>query len=323
MSRQWTLRLIDSDDPILRRKGKDAVSPIALLENLPQLKALGLDRFLVLVPPPALIRPPLHDDRKRAVRPPLLGQTGEHKGRSAPVPVGEVSSTREEIAGTNEILLPEDGSLGVLCPMPWPNQSLTDRLCALMVGPSNAGKSTLAAKLMEIWAALPKNDGKPMYVFSRLANDPALRYIVPEPTYCDIDNKAEMLGMTIEDFANSFVLFDDVESVDDKEVRDHLRELRDKCLEAGRKLHIEMAVCGHLGLDYQKTRKPLNESTLICLFPRSGAGTSVTGICKRYLGMSDKEIERIKHFSGERGWAVIGTVAPRWVLHENGCYIMD
>jgi hypothetical protein len=301
MAGQYTFRVIDSDDPILLERARDdrgkllkrgVVAPIAFIENVPGHEERQLDRFIVLVPP------------------------SDHT---------TTEGARKELPGSREVNLAPNRSEGVVRPMPYPNQLEFDRTAVYITGAANSGKSTSAGKLMEIWGLLERNKDKKIYCFARMI-DPAFKDVRPVPTYIFVEKDEDIekvLQLKVPDFANSLVVFDDMDSQSRKDLDTHMLNLRDDILRLGRKHLIDIIVVNHQAADYKRTAKCLGECTAWVCYPRGGMSNQIDYIGRNKLSMGKLDVEKLKHLPGARGWAQITCTAPRFVLHELGCYFLE
>ena len=63
----------------------------------------------------------------------------------------------------------------------------------------------------------------------------------------------------IEDLKDSCIIYDDVDCIADKKIRQAVISLLDQCLECGRHWSISVLITFHLASDKHTTRKMLNE----------------------------------------------------------------
>lgn len=197
-----------------------------------------------------------------------------------------------------------------------PNSDL-ERECLYISGPSGSGKSTYINKFTKQYKKMfPDN-----YVFmlSRLTEDKSLddnkhikRIQINDDLLNDpIDNS---------ELENSAIIFDDIDTIKDKELREYVQYLRDDLLETGRHEKVTMLCTSHLLMDYKKTRTLLNESTSVTFFPKSGTTYHIIRFLKTYCGLNKKQVERILSLPSR--WITISKVAPMWILYNQGCYLL-
>ena len=154
--------------------------------------------------------------------------------------------------------------------MPIPN--LTTRECNYVAGPSGSGKSTYLSEIGEMYKKMyPRNS---IIMFSRVDKDPSIdKYINVKRVLLD-DSLIED-PIDTEELKNKMVIFDDIDTLRDKKLREELYELRDDILETGRHNNIYTVITSHLLTNYKATRTILNECHSVTIFPRSGADKQI------------------------------------------------
>lgn len=150
--------------------------------------------------------------------------------------------------------------------------------------------------------------------------DPAFRFLDPKPIYVPIDNRLLTKPLEMDMFRQSMVVFDDVDVVEPKILKDKIVDIRTSMYQIGRHADIDICNTSHLVMDHSRTKLSLNESTHITLFPRMGASYQVRNMLRRYIGLGPAEIEKACNLPGR--WITISTRAPRYILYENGCYLI-
>jgi hypothetical protein len=125
--------------------------------------------------------------------------------------------------------------------------------------------------------------------------------------------------ISVEEFQDSLVVFDDCESIKDKKMLRYIEWLRDSILETGRHYNVRMIWISHLISNYSSTRRLLNESTSVVVFPRSGSGVyQIKKFLTNQCGLSKNEIR--KFLSQESRWCAVYRTYPQFVLSEKMCY---
>ena len=120
-----------------------------------------------------------------------------------------------------------------------------------ITGPSGSGKSTYVRKYLEQYKK--KNKDKPIYMFSSLPDDESLDSI--EPQRIRLDESIYQDPIEIEDLANSVVIFDDIDVMCVKTIRDAVYNILNKTLEIGRHFKITALVTNHLPTNGKETRR--------------------------------------------------------------------
>jgi hypothetical protein len=206
---------------------------------------------------------------------------------------------------------------------PYPNKSPGDRFSVYCAGPTNCGKSTIIAKTAEIWGLLKRNKKKRVIMFCRMGGgdksdeDPAFQFIRPKPIYVPLDDS--IFEMSMPDLRDSLVIFDDVDVIANKKIREHVLAIRSDCLQNGRKLYIDMMNSSHLVLDFNKTKQSITEATVCVVFPNSGCQIQIERLLKNYLGLSKEQIQKIKNITR---WVAFTTISPRVAIHSTGAFVL-
>lgn len=210
---------------------------------------------------------------------------------------------------------------GTFVPMPPPaltrderKRGMTNRLTAFIGGPQGSGKSVLSGELAEQWKRIhPK--GK-IYLFSKCDKDPALDWLHPIRIALDPAIKSAEPAK----FKGSLCIFDDVDVGTNKEILADVQRLRDDLLENGRKQNVSVITTSHLFSDWQRTRKAMNETELLCFFPHSGSTFQIKNVLKNYIGLDKPTIERVLNLPSR--WVCISRVSPQFVLCANSAFML-
>lgn len=197
-----------------------------------------------------------------------------------------------------------------------PNTNL-ERESLYIAGPSGSGKSTYLNNYVKEYKRVFPRRG--VYIFSRVQDDKTLednddinQVIIDEELLEDPIEK--------EDLRRSAVIFDDVDTIQEKPLIDYVTHLRSDILETGRHDKITLLCTSHLLMDYKKTRTLLNEASSVTFFPRSGSTYHIQRFLKIYCGLNSRQIDRILNLPSR--WVTINKTAPMWVLYSQGCYLL-
>ena len=203
----------------------------------------------------------------------------------------------------------DDG--GTIHPLPDPKT----RSIIYCFGASGSGKSTFVTNYVKEWKKMfPKQK---VYVFSRLADDPSLDSLKPKRVMID-----DTLGddkLSAADFKDSFVIFDDVDSLP-KNHKAMVNEILDDILQTGRHFNVYCAVTSHLGSDYRATRQILNETHGICMFPQGSSPKAIKYILETYGGLDSNEVKAIMRLPSR--WVYLKKNYPMAVLYNSGAYLL-
>lgn len=198
-------------------------------------------------------------------------------------------------------------------------------------GPSGAGKSTFIATYLKNYCDIfPDND---IYMFSCVDSDPAFEMfesngpkkyrdklirIVLNSEYLEDIRQGE--GITEHDLANSAVIFDDIDVMSDKTLKENIINLRSKCLEIGRHFNITTCCTTHQLCNYNKTKILIQESNKVVVFPRSGSTYHISRFLREYCGMKKNEIDKFINLPSR--WVMIHKSYPQYILYKDGAYLV-
>lgn len=200
-----------------------------------------------------------------------------------------------------------------LVPYPDPHH----RQVIYVAGASGSGKSTYAAQYIYNYLDIFPNNK--VYVFSRLELDDNLDSMgcIAIP----INQELSKIDI-INDISNALCLFDDIDTIPDKKIKDLVYKIQNDILETGRHKNIYIVVTSHLinGNDKKNCRTILNESTCITFFPKGGNSYSIKYLLKNYLGFGKKQIDALLQIPSR--WITIYKNYPQCVFEESGAFTL-
>ena len=187
-------------------------------------------------------------------------------------------------------------------------------------GMSGSGKSYYIMQYSKQYQKMyPKND---VILFSGLDSDEGCldkikdlkRFNIYADDFLDEDFQSE-------NFKDSLVIFDDLESINNKSIFNKVMQIQATLLTTGRHSRTSVAVSNHSVANGRVTKLILNESNVIVIF-KSGLGNRVLKyILDQYLGLDKEQIKKIKRLKG-RSVSIIKSIFPMVVLYEQGGYIL-
>jgi hypothetical protein len=166
-----------------------------------------------------------------------------------------------------------------------------EREILYICGPSGSGKSTFTANYLTEYRK--KFPDRPIYIFSALSEDDVLDKI-KDVKRIKIGKELLSDPLTAEDFSECAVVFDDIDVIGDKKVREEVLKIANQILEIGRHFKTTAIFTNHLATNGKDTRRILNESHILVFFPSAGAMKGTNYLCKEYIGLDDKQIKYIK-----------------------------
>jgi hypothetical protein len=161
-----------------------------------------------------------------------------------------------------------------------------------LTGPSGSGKSYSSRKYLEEYKKKYKKNE--IYLFSALPEDPSIDPL--KPNRIRLDESLYEDPISVQDFENSVVIFDDVDCISDKKIKEAIYAIMNKILEISRHFNTSCIVTNHLPTDGRSTRRILNETHVCYYYPHS-AGNKIRYLLENYIGVDKKQIGRFKRMN--------------------------
>jgi Cdc6-like AAA superfamily ATPase len=220
-------------------------------------------------------------------------------------PIGEVKKNTFPI-----IRLPEDSKFQIV---PDTNK---ERDILYITGASGSGKTFFTAGyIKEYKKTYKKNE---VYVFSALKEDETLDKLGIKRI--KVDKNLIEDPLTIYDFKNSLVIFDDIDVISDKKLREAVYKILNAILECGRHEKISCVNTNHLPTNKGDTRRILNESHAVIYFPHSGSVRSINYLLMDYVGLTKEDIQVIKGMKSR--WCCIFKNYPQIAMTERNLWFV-
>lgn len=193
-----------------------------------------------------------------------------------------------------------------------------ERQILYITGASGSGKSYYTYLYCEQYRKLyPKN---PIYLISSINDDSSIDKLKGLKRF-DLNPKFIENNFGVEDFKNSMVIFDDTDCITNKILRNKINGLLGLILETGRHFNTSCIYTSHVpsaGLD---TKKILNESHSVTIFPKALGGRALKCLLENYLGFDKEQRKKIRTIKSR--WITITKSYPMAVLHEKGAYLVN
>lgn len=193
-----------------------------------------------------------------------------------------------------------------------------ERQILYVTGASGSGKSYYTFLYCSQYAKMyPKN---PIYLISSVNDDSSIDKVKGLKRFI-LDEKFITTPIFVEDFKNSMVIFDDTDCITNKVLRNKINGLLGLILETGRHFNTSCIYTSHVpsaGLD---TKKILNESHSITLFPNALGGRALKNLLENYLGFDKEQRKKIRTIKSR--WITICKTYPMCVLYEKGAYLVN
>jgi hypothetical protein len=164
----------------------------------------------------------------------------------------------------------------------------------------------------------PKRD---VFMFSSLADDTTLdklKYL----KRIKIKETPFLTGSVgAEDFKDTLCIFDDVDVISNKEVKNKVFKLLNEMLEIGRHFNISVIFTSHCATMGNDTKRILNECHSITIFPKNLGGKTSKYLLDQYLGMDKEQIKKLKKVNSR--WVTILKTYPQCIISEKCAWVIN
>ena len=185
-----------------------------------------------------------------------------------------------------------------------------EREIIYITGPSGSGKSTYTRMFLEEYKKKYKD--REIYMFSSLNEDPSLDKI--KPKRLKIDDSLWKAPLEAEDLKDSVCIFDDIDVISERKIKEAVYNILNKVLEIGRHFNITCIITNHLPTNGRDTRRILNEAHAYVYFPHS-AGGKIKYLLQEYLDIDKKMIKYFKKCNSR--WCCIFKNFPQAYMLEH------
>lgn len=187
----------------------------------------------------------------------------------------------------------------------------------LVSGPSGAGKSTWVGRYAAKYKRkFPK---RPIYLISSIQSDAVLDRLKPVRVDMEMFDNPDAELDPEESFTKSLVIFDDVDTICDRKLRNSVLALRDFMLEQSRHYQTHLICTTHILMNGQATRRILNEGSKYVLFPNSNS-YQITNFLQRYIGLQKRSVDRFLNEDRGSRWKLISRDYPLYVISKHFVY---
>lgn len=286
-----TIHVLDDDDNDkveIIKTNKDEILPKSFYTSLKNMSSINL----------ALLKRAIRDDNKMILKTRNLQDAYE-----------QAQILLKDLLNKNFVIPKSQGNIK---PLP-----LQESSRIAVFGPSGVGKSTFISQWLRTYKEkYPKNH---IYIFSPKTKDPAFNNI-KKLDYVKLDDSILDDPLECSEFINSVCVFDDIESITNKDIYDAVRRFRDQCYEIGRApYNITTIAVHHVILANQATKIILNESEEVILFPKSNF-SAISNLCRRYYGFDRDQLNYLKEVPSR--WVVIKRSFPTCIISENAVKVI-
>lgn len=196
-----------------------------------------------------------------------------------------------------------------------PNQD--KRSILYITGGEGCGKTTYVYRYLVNYKKI--NPQKKIFLFSLKDADISIDKINPIRILFNDDLIKN--PFKLKELENNVCVFDDIDNINNKNLKKAIYDLIDNIVCVGRDSNIECIITSHIFSNYKETRQILNNATTFTIFPNEGSEYFIRNGLKTYVGLDKKNIDYILNNNNSR-WMTIYNKYPKYVLFNNGCYLI-
>ena len=185
-----------------------------------------------------------------------------------------------------------------------------EREILYITGPSGSGKSTYTRMYIEEYKKKYKD--REIYLFSSLKEDESLDKI--KPKRFKIDDNLWKDPLNAEELKESVCIFDDIDVISDKKIKEAVYSIMNNVLEIGRHFSIAAIITNHLPTNGRDARRILNESMSYTFFPHS-AGGKIKYLLQEYLDIDKAMVKYFKNANSR--WCTVFKNFPMAYMLEH------
>jgi hypothetical protein len=192
-----------------------------------------------------------------------------------------------------------------------------ERTVGYCVGSSGSGKSRFICNwVLEYKKKYKKN---PIYLFSSLDEDVSLNPIKPLRVILDDVFLNETINL--KDFENSCVIFDDIDTIANKKIKDKVYTIMNQMLNTGRHHNISVWCVNHSPTGNKtETKTILNEAHQIVFFC-ANYSRQLQYLLENYCGIDRKQFKYINSLDSR--WTCFNKHYPQSIITDKHCIMMS
>ena len=237
-----------------------------------------------------------------------------------PIYITDDKKIIKNINTLDSITIPEENQdAEIMQQMPYVDyKNGNNRQILYVSGASGSGKSYYAMNyIKEYIKKFPKNK---VILFSSVSEDKKLdqfKNLIRVKLNEEFYNKQ----LSIEDFKNTLVVYDDTETISNKMIAEKLENIMNLILTTGRHTNTFVLITSHNTNAGHRTKLILIESHSVTLFLKNMGGRSLKYVLEISFGLDKQQIEKIKKLPSR--WMTIIKTYPMTVLYESGIYTIN
>jgi hypothetical protein len=198
-----------------------------------------------------------------------------------------------------------------------PNQN-NERDCIYVAGMSGSGKSYYIKDF--VLQYIRKYPSREIILFSFKNEDKTLDAIKKIRRIDIYDAEFSNENLETPDFEDSLVIFDDIDCIPDKKLKNKLLNLLQQILQIGRSYKVTVCFACHEVCNGHETKPVLNECHSLTVFPRTMGNKKLKYLLENYFGMDKEQIEKLRTVDSR--WVTIFKSYPRIVMGQQQIYVL-
>lgn len=198
---------------------------------------------------------------------------------------------------------------------PMPNTEPQRNHRYYIAGVSGSGKSYFSAMYVRNYKL--RNPDNKFYIITNKPEDAVLDAL--DPIHIAPENIEEIMGQPLARFANSLILFDDVDSYT-PDIKKAVMQFYSHVAKDGRSDHIDSLLTMHNACNYHETRDPLINASHLVFFPQFNQGHHLLTFLKQYGDLTKAQIRDALKW--DTRWVVLHREVPRYMLGEHNLQLL-
>ena len=155
-------------------------------------------------------------------------------------------------------------------------------------------------------------------MFSYLKEDESLDSVHPQRF--KIDESLYLDPIQVEDLKDSMIVFDDIDVITNKKIKEAVYDILNQVLEIGRHYKVSCIVTNHVPSNGNWTRRILNEYSYFVYFPASSTG-KIRYVLTEYLDIDKKHIKYFKKCNTR--WVCLYKNHPMYFISEHEISLLN
>lgn len=192
-----------------------------------------------------------------------------------------------------------------------------DHEVIVVTGMPKCGKTFWINEYVNAYIQLYKNT---VFLITRNKNDDTISKDINKYIVINVDDEMLKDLPQIQDFANSLVIFDDIESSSSSKCTEKMYSLMSDIAKNGRHYNITLIFSNQECRMGVKTKPILACTTGFVIFPKNCALYQMRLLLKEHMGYTKKEIEMVLDINSR--WVYLNRSSPQYVISDKSIFMM-